>query len=246
MYFCGAHYRQPIEFDDERLAEAGAQCARIREAARRLVDGPQSGVVGAAARGVLRRAGQRLQHAAGAGGGVRLGPRGQSQHARTASATPICARCSTCSALANLLELDVETAPPEVLELARERGDGAGRARFRARRPPARRDRDGAAGRSATAPTGPSCSRFDERAVIVYGRNPVREAIRGPRTVTACGPPPTPGASRGWPGRRAITSGVAADEMQRICGSADTRASAPRCRRFATPPPTSCSRCPSR
>jgi cysteinyl-tRNA synthetase len=40
VYFCGAHYRQPIEFDDERLAEASAQCARIREAARRLVDGP--------------------------------------------------------------------------------------------------------------------------------------------------------------------------------------------------------------
>ena len=40
MYFCGAHYRQPMEFDDGRLAEAGAQCARIREAARRLVDGP--------------------------------------------------------------------------------------------------------------------------------------------------------------------------------------------------------------
>ena len=40
MYFCGAHYRQPIEFDDERLAEASAQCARIREAARRLIDGP--------------------------------------------------------------------------------------------------------------------------------------------------------------------------------------------------------------
>ena len=40
MYFCGAHYRQPIEFDDERLTEARAQCARIREAGRRLVDGP--------------------------------------------------------------------------------------------------------------------------------------------------------------------------------------------------------------
>jgi cysteinyl-tRNA synthetase len=40
MYFCGAHYRQPIEFDEERLAEASAQCTRIREAARRLIDGP--------------------------------------------------------------------------------------------------------------------------------------------------------------------------------------------------------------
>ena len=40
MYFCGAHYRQPIEFDEERLAEASAQCTRIREAVRRLIDGP--------------------------------------------------------------------------------------------------------------------------------------------------------------------------------------------------------------
>jgi cysteinyl-tRNA synthetase len=40
MYLCGAHYRQPVEFDDERLAEARARCDRIAEAARGLVDGP--------------------------------------------------------------------------------------------------------------------------------------------------------------------------------------------------------------
>jgi cysteinyl-tRNA synthetase len=40
MYFCGAHYRQPVEFDDDRLQEAQARCERIREAARGLVDGP--------------------------------------------------------------------------------------------------------------------------------------------------------------------------------------------------------------
>jgi cysteinyl-tRNA synthetase len=39
MYFCGAHYRQPMDFDDQRLGEADAQCARICEAGRRLVDG---------------------------------------------------------------------------------------------------------------------------------------------------------------------------------------------------------------
>ncbi len=36
MYFCGGHYRQPVEFDDERLSEAAARCRRIREVARRL------------------------------------------------------------------------------------------------------------------------------------------------------------------------------------------------------------------
>jgi cysteinyl-tRNA synthetase len=40
MYFCGGHYRQPIEFDDERLSEAGARVDRIREAARGLESGP--------------------------------------------------------------------------------------------------------------------------------------------------------------------------------------------------------------
>jgi cysteinyl-tRNA synthetase len=40
MYFCGGHYRQPVEFDDERLSEAAARVRRIREAGRRLVSGP--------------------------------------------------------------------------------------------------------------------------------------------------------------------------------------------------------------
>jgi cysteinyl-tRNA synthetase len=39
MLFAGAHYRQPMAFDDERLAEAGARVARIRDAARRLAGG---------------------------------------------------------------------------------------------------------------------------------------------------------------------------------------------------------------
>ena len=39
MLFAGAHYRQPMAFDDERLAEAGARVARIRDAVRRLADG---------------------------------------------------------------------------------------------------------------------------------------------------------------------------------------------------------------
>jgi cysteinyl-tRNA synthetase len=39
MYFCGGHYRQPIEFDDARLAAASASVQRVREAGRRLVSG---------------------------------------------------------------------------------------------------------------------------------------------------------------------------------------------------------------
>ncbi len=40
MLFASAHYRGPMDFDDERLAEAGARVARIRDAARQLAGGP--------------------------------------------------------------------------------------------------------------------------------------------------------------------------------------------------------------
>jgi len=40
MLFVGAHYRQPMAFDDMRLMEALARVARVRDAARGLVDGP--------------------------------------------------------------------------------------------------------------------------------------------------------------------------------------------------------------
>ena len=39
MYFAQGHWRQPMEYDDDRLAEAAVFCDRIREAGRRLVDG---------------------------------------------------------------------------------------------------------------------------------------------------------------------------------------------------------------
>jgi cysteinyl-tRNA synthetase len=39
MYYCGGHYRQPLEFDDERLSEAAAATRRIREAATHLHEG---------------------------------------------------------------------------------------------------------------------------------------------------------------------------------------------------------------
>jgi cysteinyl-tRNA synthetase len=39
MYFVSAHYRQPMEFDETRLAQARARAAGIRNTARGLVDG---------------------------------------------------------------------------------------------------------------------------------------------------------------------------------------------------------------
>jgi cysteinyl-tRNA synthetase len=40
MYFAQGHWRQPMEYDDARLTEAAAFARRIREAGRRLTDGP--------------------------------------------------------------------------------------------------------------------------------------------------------------------------------------------------------------
>jgi cysteinyl-tRNA synthetase len=40
MLFVGAHYRQPMAFDDMRMMEALARVARVRDAARGLLDGP--------------------------------------------------------------------------------------------------------------------------------------------------------------------------------------------------------------
>jgi cysteinyl-tRNA synthetase len=40
MLFVGAHYRQPMQFDDGTLAQAAAAVRRVREAARRLAPGP--------------------------------------------------------------------------------------------------------------------------------------------------------------------------------------------------------------
>jgi cysteinyl-tRNA synthetase len=40
MLFVGAHYRQPMAFDDMRMMEALARVARVRDAARGLIDGP--------------------------------------------------------------------------------------------------------------------------------------------------------------------------------------------------------------
>ena len=42
MYFLGGHYRQPVLYDEERLTEAAARVARIREAARGLREGPSA------------------------------------------------------------------------------------------------------------------------------------------------------------------------------------------------------------
>src|SRR5262249_44350007 len=80
------------------------------------------------------------------------------------------------------------------------------------------------AGRSATARTVPSCCRRDGWrsllvAMIVYGRNPVREAIRGPRAVKRVWASHN-AAREPWLGGLERSVVIAdADELERRCGS---------------------------
>ena len=179
-----------------------ARVARIREAGRRLRAGRLAGGPGAAARALLRRAGRRLQHARGAGRACSSWvARGQPpRRGRRRRAT--CARCSACSGSRTCSTADGGRRPPEVAALAeRARGRARG-ARLRRGRPPARRDR----ARGLGGPRRPGRPRARAADVIVYGRNAVREALRGPRAGAArCGRPAR--GARGRAGRRARVRG---------------------------------------
>ena len=154
---------------------------------------------------------------------------------RTASATRTCARCSACSA-SRTCSTPRPARRRSSSQLAEDRDAGPRSGRLRRGRPPARRAaRRGLGGprrarRAATARRG---------AVIVYGRNPVREALRGRAAgEAASGRPRTPRASRGSR-RRAVQPGDAATRSPSAAARTPTRACAPRSRPTPTPtPPT--------
>ena len=81
--------------------------------------------------------------------------------------------------------------------------------------------------------------------MIVYGRNPVREALRGPRTVHRAWAARRR-AARAVAGRRgsARRRGLAPRSSSVSAARPTTRASAPMCRSSATPTRASCSRTP--
>ena len=120
--------------------------------------------------------------------------------------------------LDNLLDVDSGRARAEARELLAEREQRPGRARLRRGRPAARR----AARAGLGGPRRPGRPRAAaRRAVIVYGRNPVREAIRGPRTVSAGvgDQERRPRAVAGGSGSACATV-AEAEEIERLCGSA--------------------------
>ena len=182
MYLLSGHYRQPLAFSRRaRSSRPTAACSAIREALRRLEPGDASpDGHGATARALLRRAAPTTSTP------PRRWPRCSSGCARPTAA-------ATASATRDLREMLGVLGLESLLERRRRRRptrrgraswpSSASRRAPSATSPAADELRDelrrAAAGRSATAPQGPELSRSP--AVILYGRNPVREALRGRR-----------------------------------------------------------------
>ncbi len=212
MYFCGGHYRQPVEFDDERLSEAAARVRRIREAGRRLVPGisPEwSGPLRERFFDALAYDFNTPRALAEVAAWVTEANRSEGAGGRRGSAR------------------DARRAGARAPARGRQRG-GAGRggraerrARARARREGLRRGRPAARGDSRAGLGGPRRSRRAGAAaggVIVYGRNPVREALRGPREVTRVWA--TKNAAREpWLGAGVSVTIASAEEVERRAGA---------------------------
>ena len=200
MYFLGGHYRQPLAFSAERLEEARrARATASARPARRLGRGASPADMAAAARALLRRARRRLQHRRGAGRGVRVGARGQPPRRGRGRRRP--ARDARRARLENLLDATrPRGAPAEVaVDWPRSARRRARRTRLRRGRPPARRDRARAAGRSATARTGPELVRWPARDRL-RPQPRARGAARAPRAVReVVGARERARGARGWP-----------------------------------------------
>ena len=154
MYFVGSDYRKPVEFDDERLTEAGARVERFREAARRLMPGPSpewSAPLRERFFDALADDFKTPEALAAAFEWVR-----EANRAPAGTGDADLREMLSVLGLDNLLDVADAEAPAEVHELrdARERA----RAAATSRRPTgcARRSAP-LAGTSATAPTGPNC-----------------------------------------------------------------------------------------
>ena len=106
LFFMTAHWRKPIDFSEETLAQARAQVDDA--SATRFVDGPATPT--ATGSELVRRAGRRLQHAGRARAPARVARRGAAGVA-AARARRLRAR----------LARRAGDAPPEVVELAEQR-----------------------------------------------------------------------------------------------------------------------------
>ena len=97
MWLVSAHYRKPIGYSEEALAQAEANVRTIRELVRRLDAEAGAGGYRRPGRALLRRPGRRLQHRGGPRRPLRVGGPGQSPARAPASGSGrgVCARCCT-------------------------------------------------------------------------------------------------------------------------------------------------------
>jgi cysteinyl-tRNA synthetase len=124
MYFVGGHYRQPVEFDDERLREASRFVDRIRETARGLDAGAPSPTWSASSKECFFDA---LAHdfntpraLATVAEWVTAANRELAAGGGPVGGADLREMLDTFG-LANLLERDDQQAPPEVVELLERR-----------------------------------------------------------------------------------------------------------------------------
>ena len=240
MYFGQGHYRQPIAFSPEALEDAGRAVDRLRELGRRLdPDGPEPAELDGLRRALLRSAGGRLRHPGRASRALRLGARGQPPPRRRRGDGPRAAARRCCTRWGSRRcwrrrEAAAPTPRPRTCSTAREAARAARDFEL------ADRLRDELAERGYEVRDTAEGARLVRQRVIVYGRNPVREALRG-RAPDAQGvghaeqplrsEPWLRGGERERGGRRGAGGAV------RVAPS--TRASAPRSIPTPTPTPES-------
>ncbi len=119
MYLCSGHYHKPLDFDDARLEEASARVTRIRDAARRLQPGPSpawSAPLREAFFAALATDFNTPEALASAFKWV-----GEANRSSSTVGADGLREMLGVLGLANLLDAEDAQAPPEALELARER-----------------------------------------------------------------------------------------------------------------------------
>ena len=246
MLFASAHYRGPMDFDDERLAEARARVARIRDAARQLADGASPADMRTHRDAFFAALAEDFNTSRALGAlfeWIR-----EANRREEPPGGPTSSRCSRVLALENLADggrrrgargARAARSPP-----GGARGEGLGGGG----RDPRRARRRGA-GRSATGPTAPSsCAARRERRATHAGRRPregvaaprregaphatVRPAPRSSTAATPCTRRCAPGAAgssaSGRPSRRRASRGCARSATSRSSAPARSRAAAGR------------------
>ena len=165
LFFLTAHWRSPIDFSDETMEQAQRAVRRRFRNGLRRTDEPAP-------------AGEWERFAAALDDDFNT-PAGARAHARVAATTDLLRRRSTSSGWHRCA--DAGRAGRRFASCA-ERGRRRGRTRLRRGRPAAGRDRGrrlGGAGRGRRLPPRAASVTREQ----VYGRRPVREALRGPREV---------------------------------------------------------------